>query len=180
MTNNLVPPYLSSTLTNQNSNITNYRLRNRENRQIPKTRTVMYQKSFIPACTKKWNNLPVQTRNTPSLNAFKNKINKTHKIPTNTYYRKYTTKPGIWLSRLRMGLSAINSHRFKYNFIDTPSCNHCHSGDETTIHYFFLCPAYAAQRLEFLNNLDTQLNLDIYNKQKHQQIDSNKQPLDII
>jgi len=65
-----------------------------------------------------------------------------------------------------MGLSALNSHRFTYNFIPSPSCDHCHSGNETTIHYFFLCPAYAAQRVQLLNDLDTKMGLDIYNKKE--------------
>jgi hypothetical protein len=168
MSNDLVPPYLTRTLTNQNTNITNYRLRNHNNRQIPKTRTTMYTNSFIPSSTKSWNALPVQLRNTPILNTFKNKINNKSKLTKNNYYTKYSKKTGIWLSRLRMGLSALNSHRFTHNFIASPQCDHCHSGNETTKHYFFLCHAYAAQCLTLLNNLDIYIGIDIYNKEEMQ------------
>jgi hypothetical protein len=166
MTHNLVPNYLCSLTTNLKSNITSYRLRNRDDRVIPKTRTVMYHKSLIPSSTKLWNSLPAQHRNTPLLNSFKNELKKLFVPDKHKYHTMYKSKPGIWLARLRMGLSALNSHRFKYNFIASPSCDHCHSGNETTMHYFFLCPAYAASRLELLNNLDIKLGIDIYNKQE--------------
>jgi hypothetical protein len=163
MTHNLCPKYMTDMLTNQNTNITRYRLRNRENRQTPKTRLNIYKNSFIPSSTKSWNELSVQTRNTVSLETFKKKLTTSIKHLNLSYYRKYKNKSGIWLARLRMGLSALNAHRFKYNFIDNPTCSHYHSGNETTKHYFFQCPAYAAQRLELLNSLDTRIGTNIFN-----------------
>jgi hypothetical protein len=166
MTHNLVPNYLSSLTTNIKANITNYRLRNRDDRIIPKARTVMYQKSLLPSSTKLWNSMPAQVRNTLLLNSFKTKLKTLFAASKQKYHTMYKSKPGIWLARLRMGLSALNSHRFKYNFIASPTCDHCHSGNETTMHYFFLCPAYAASRLELLNNLDIKLGIDIFNRQE--------------
>jgi hypothetical protein len=163
MTHDLCPKYMTDLLTQQNTNITNYRLRNRENRQIPKARTSMYKNSYIPSSTKSWNELPVTTRNTVSLDSFKKKLKLNINHINLDYYKQYKKKPGIWLARLRMGLSALNAHRFTYNFIETPSCDHCHSGNETTKHFFFQCPAYAAHRLELLNSLDIQIGLDIFN-----------------
>ena len=73
-----------------------------------------------------------------------------------------TGKPGIWLSRLRMGLSALGQHRFNYNLIEDYSCPHC--GEcETTFHYFFQCPSYSCHRTVMLNSL-AELNHDTSDK----------------
>ena len=55
--------------------------------------------------------------------------------------------------------------RFKYNLIDSPSCDHC-TQDETPIHYFIYCPAYSDHRIIFNNRLQAELSIDISDKQK--------------
>ena len=72
-------------------------------------------------------------------------------------------KPGIWLSRIRMGLSALNAHRFKYNFIDSPNCEQCNNGVESPIHYFIHCQAYGVARQTLLDNLRLEPTLNINN-----------------
>ena len=58
-----------------------------------------------------------------------------------------------------------HGQRFKYNLIDSPSCDHC-TQDETPIHYFIYCPAYSDHRNIFKNRLQAELSIDISDKQK--------------
>ena len=144
-----------------------YNLRNRNNRQIPNTRLSIYAKSFIPSASKIWNTLPPSLRNTDSLSKFKNDLSKIFFPPIVNidYNRLCIGKNGIFLTRIRLGLSALNAQRFKYNLIDSPSCDHC-TQDETPIHYFIYCPAYSDHRNIFKNRLQAELSIDISDKQK--------------
>ena len=52
-----------------------------------------------------------------------------------------------YLFQLRVSLSPLRSHKFRYNFTDTHSeiC-HCNHGIEDTTHFLFSCPDYATPR----------------------------------
>ena len=56
-------------------------------------------------------------------------------------------------SRLRMGLSALNAHRKRYNFIHNNDCPQCGQKPEDELHYFFKCPNYANPRLELMGTI---------------------------
>ena len=56
------------------------------------------------------------------------------------------SKGAINHSRIRMGLSALNKHRRKNNFVDDSSCPKCGHKPESESHFFLHCPAYVAQR----------------------------------
>ena len=73
--NNLVPGYLSNIIPNDPN--LNRRYNTRHTPDIPhfRARTELFDHSFFPATTRLWNNLPPDTRNSKSLNEFKNKIN---------------------------------------------------------------------------------------------------------
>ena len=62
-------------------------------------------------------------------------------------------KPGKWLARLRMGLSALNSHRYNFNFINSSLCDLCQLGHESNTHYFFFCPVHDAARVALMDGL---------------------------
>ena len=64
------------------------------------------------------------------------------------------------LTRLRLGLSGLHAHLFKYNIHDSPICPLCHSEPETTYHFFFTCPAHVMARYHFFQMLSSELNLD--------------------
>jgi len=55
----------------------------------------------------------------------------------------------VYHARIRMGLSALNQHRRKYNCITDASCNACNDSHEGPVHFFLDCPAYQAA----LNNM---------------------------
>ena len=127
------------------------------------TRLVSTAKSYIPSTIKLWNKLPATTVNAPTVSAFK-KLLIGVPVTRTAYNTNCTGRAGKWLSRLRMGLSALGEHRFKYNLIDDASCPSC-GQRETLSHYLFDCQTYAASRTEFYDSL-TQLNLDTNNKQQ--------------
>jgi hypothetical protein len=161
---NISPTYLTNIITNTTASQVPYNLRTGENRRTIHTRLSIYRNSFIPTSTRLWNATPERIKNKPNISTFKSALCREYNLKTNPYYRIYTKKPGIWIARLRMGLSALNAHRFKYNFIDDPTCQQCHSGVENTKHYFFHCQAYTVARQILLNRLRLELGLNITNK----------------
>ena len=83
----------------------------------------------------------------------------------NPYHRLCSSKPGIWLTRLRLGLSALNQHQFKYNFIDSPDCLYCPGLEESTIHYLFKCQTHDLARNQFYQKLYDEMGVDTQNEQ---------------
>ena len=153
MSQGLCPTYLTNMIPPTAMNTHQYNLRNRNNRQIPNTRLSIYAKSFIPSASKIWNTLPPSLRNTDSLSKFKNDLSKIFFPPIVNidYNRLCIGKNGIFLTRIRLGLSASNAQ-----------CTQ----DETPIHYFTYCPAYSDHRNIFNNRLQAELSIDISDKQK--------------
>ena len=63
---------------------------------------------------------------------------------------------------MRSGLSALNSQRYKYNMVPSPSCEKC--GDP--YHIFFVYPAYAVPRQALTQDLNRILPVDILQNKK--------------
>ena len=100
---------------------TNYNLRHTQALRPPHTRLTSTYNSYFPSTTRDWNLLPESTRNAPTFNYFKKLVRGTNHF--NSYHRLCTNKYGVCLSRIRMGLSALNQHRHNYNFINSPICS---------------------------------------------------------
>ena len=177
----LCPKYITSILPTQVQNITNYNLRNRSNRRPKFTRLKSSQNSFIPWATREWNKLDINIRESPSLNIFKNKI--TPKTTFSHYNRLCSGYNGKLLTRLRLGLSGLHAHLFKYNFKDSPICPLCQSEPETSYHFFLSCPTHHLARYHFFQMLSSELNLDPINSTNilktilYGQVDLNLQPI---
>ena len=113
----IYPPYLFKLIPPPN--ISHYNLRRSNERRLPNNRLQSTNNSFFPATDKVWNTLSPPIKNSPSVIIFKNKINTPlHKNP---YYTKCSGKHGIWLCRLRLGLSALNAPHFSYHLTDNPA-----------------------------------------------------------
>ena len=138
---NLIPPL----------NVTHYNLRRSNELRLPNNRLQSSNNSFFPATAKVWNNLPPPVKNLPTVSSFKNKIS-IH-LPKNPYHTLCSGKQGIWLCRLRLGLSALNYHRFTYNLTSNPFCPHCGNLNETTMHFLFHCHSYDNARQTLFNSL---------------------------
>jgi len=64
-----------------------------------------------------------------------------------------------FLTRLRLGLSHLNDHKFKHNFRDciNPLCS-CSLEPETTAHYFLRCNHYCDIRTDLMNDLNSEID----------------------
>ena len=103
-----------------------------------------YLNSFFPYMSRLWNNLPNSTK-CKNLSEFKIQLNCDMK-PSKIKHNSKGTKIGNYLlSRLRIGRSDLNLHRFTIGLSDSPEC-YCHSKEESTKHYILDCFLYAVER----------------------------------
>ena len=109
--------------------------------QTIRARTNQYRDSFLPSTLHLWNNLPLEARQSNTLNSFKLFFKKDI-LPIPRYY---------YHGRLRTGCSALNLDLFTKNITDSPLCS-CGS-IENSQHYFFHCRNYQAIRHELLNSI---------------------------
>ena len=75
MINGLCPDYLASLVPATVGSVSTYPLRNSSDLQTLHTNSRLYYTSFLPSAVRDWNELPEQTRNSPSLNIFRNRQN---------------------------------------------------------------------------------------------------------
>ena len=54
---------------------------------------------------------------------------------------------------MRMGLSGLNWHRFKYHFIPDSKCGYCNARREDPAHFLFICPRFADPRSMLFSRL---------------------------
>ena len=76
MVNNFTPSYLSSLVPQPVNAASAYNLRNQNNIQSIATRTNYYFNSFLPSTIREWNSIPLDTRNSGSIETFKRKLNR--------------------------------------------------------------------------------------------------------
>ena len=150
MFNNISPVYLSSLVPPSISSISTYNLRNAENVQTIDSRTSQYCNSFLPSAVREWNNLPLETRSSDSVNTFKRSLDRGATVVPKYYYsgnRKFQ----ILHTRLRTNCSSLNNDLFLKNILESPLC-HC-GNVENTEHYFMHCQIYQAQRAELIQTI---------------------------
>ena len=100
--------------------------------------------SFFPYMSRLWNNLPNSTK-CKNLSEFKIQLNCDIK-PSKLRHNSKGTKIGnCLLTRLRIGRSELNLHRYTIGLIDSPECD-CHSKEESTKHYILDCFLYTVER----------------------------------
>lgn len=150
--NSLTPPYLRAIIPRVP--VLHHRLRSTTNAvlPIPFSRLSSTRSAFVHSTVKLWNNLSIEIRSLDSLSAFKRRLKielyKHHNVKflPQLYSCMPMRRASVHICRLRLGLSALNFHRFTYNFIPDKSCPNCNSYCEDTAHVLFHCPAYAAPR----------------------------------
>ena len=160
-----------------------YNLRNKHRFQISRRRTEVSNNSFYPSTLRIWYSLPQNIKDSITVAQFRWKLN-IDRPRASRYYKLCTGKTGVLLTRLRLGLSALNSHRFKYNFIISPICDLCNLEAESSHHFFHTCPSYLNARQQFYDRLLHELDIDAVNLNKsnltnillHGLIDSHLQP----
>lgn len=163
----LTPAYLRRLLHQPAE--TPYGLRNRTNASlpVPYSRLSSTKNAFAHSAIKAWNSLPEPIRSCQLLCTFKQLLLSELYKQSNVKFlpKLYSFLPlgnaTVYHCRLRLGLSALNSHRFSYNFIANKSCPKCNSECENVQHYLFSCPAYAAPRTVLMESLSNILLDDV-------------------
>ena len=81
-------------------------------------RTDLFKYSLFPYMIVKWNKFDVTVRNAKSLLIFKNLLLKIGRPIQNSIFKIHDPLGIKLLTRLRLGLSHLNEHRFRHNFQD--------------------------------------------------------------
>lgn len=144
---NIVPPLVQETVS--------YNLRNSGDLRNIRTHTNLFYHSFLPSAIRAWNELPDDVKSSPTVQSFKYKLNRDIHSPPK-YFNAGSRIGQILHARLRMECSSLNSHLYRKNIVDSPSCS---CGEfESAYHFFFQCKKYSVARhtyLSDLNNLTT-------------------------
>ena len=105
---------------------------------------VKFKNAFFPYTANLWTSLPQNVR-TLSVSDFKEYINKESKPPEYKHYSRGNKISNSLLTKLRVGRSDLNQHKFTIGLIDSPQCD-CHFREESTSHFFLDCFLYVPER----------------------------------
>ena len=132
-----------------------YSLRLNRPPTVPFISTKKFKSTFLPSCTFNWNQLDPNIQNSSSIEIFKRALLKfIHPKPAQVY-KIHHPRGLILLTRIRLGLSHLQEHKFRHNFNDTidPFCLCSTNCLETSEHYLLHCPTYAHLRLTLFDNV---------------------------
>ena len=76
----------------------------------------IFKNSFFPSAIIEWNKLDVKSKNSESIKTLKKKILSFIRPSRNSTFNCHNPKGIKLLSRLRLGLSHLREHKFKYKF----------------------------------------------------------------
>ena len=126
-------------------------------------RTDLFKYSFFPYAIVECNKLDVTVRNAKSFLIFKNLLLKIGRPIQNSIFKIHDPLGIKLLTRLRLGLSHLNEHRFRHNFQDclNPLCS-CSLEVESNIHFFLHCQHFIQSRPTLLDSVKKIVN-DISN-----------------
>ena len=141
-------------------NASTYPLHYSSDLQTLHTHSRLYYTSFLPSAVCDWNELPEQTRNSPSLNIFK-KIVKPKRITPPRYYNTGKRLGQIYHARLRTACSPLSQHLHSKNIVDGPyfTCGEI----EDTHRFLCVCHQFTDLRRDLINSVSVicQPNLNV-------------------
>ena len=112
--------------------------------------------SFFPSSIVEWNKLSREVRNSENIRIFKKRLLEFIRPSPNSIFDIYNPYGIKLLTRLRLGLSHLNEHKFKHGFNDTISFICIWGGDIESINHFFLhCPEYCEARPALFDNIQS-------------------------
>ena len=161
---NILPDYLRQCIPDEHEPTIYFPKARRKNNFS--TRTKKFQYSFFPHCTNAWENLSTIITGSLSLNIFKSRYLEFFSVKPNSVYRIHNHIGLKYLTRLRVGLSHLKSHKFFHKFRDTPNkfCACDESSVESTEHYLLVCPNYHQFRHQLFTDLQTEMSIIPFNK----------------
>ena len=147
------PQYLVKLIPEKKSS---YITRNADNIPLFNKKHRFYKNSFFPSSIIEWNKLEPNLCNSENFGIFKNNILKFIRPKPNSFFTCCNLKRIRLITRLRLELSHLREHKFKYNFQNclNPCCS-CGSSIESTFHFLLQCSIFHDKRhtrLSTLNN----------------------------
>ena len=135
-----LPEYLYNLISNDHRT---YNTRNLYSVETYFGRTDGFKYSFFPYSISEWNKLDPDLLNTKSYSTFRKLLLKIGRRSPNHIYKIYDPLGLKLLTRLRLGFSYLNEHRFNHNFDSciNPLCS-CSLEVESTKHFFLHCHHY--------------------------------------
>ena len=155
-----IPLYLADLLPKGTHS---YNTGNSEDISVFQSRTETFKFSFFPWSIVEWNKLDLKILNWSYL-VFRNYLIKRIRQLAAPAYNIHNPLGLKLLTRLTLGLSHLNEHRFNHNFGSclNPLCT-CSSEEESTTHFFLHCHHFNAIHIT-LNNSLKGIDKDIYTK----------------
>ena len=144
------PCYLSNLIS---SGIHSCNTQNSEDIGTYHCQTDTFKYSFFPSTTLEWNKLD-STLCKSSCKIFRNYLLIMICSSPNLVYDVHNPLGFCLLTRLRLGLSHLNEHKFSHSFENcvNPLCT-CSLGIESTLHFFLYCIHYNNIHTTLLNKL---------------------------
>ena len=158
MVKKLTPPYLQDLVPPSVHQVSNRNLRNQFDFTIPRSRTNLYDYSFIPTATREWNSLPEEIKSSTSIAIFKRMLNR-DKVKVPSFFYNGNRKAQILHARIRLGCSSLNADLFNNHISLTNKCS-CGSV-ETAEHFLLHCRKYTSLRDETINTINVNFNTNI-------------------
>ena len=113
-----------------------------------------FEKNSFPAIITEWNDLDYSLRSAPSINVFKQNILKSIHLGTNKVSNVYNPHGLKLLARLRLGVSHLRGHEFKYNFSDLlDEICMCGKDIESANHFLLKCSLFLKERQVLMNKI---------------------------
>ena len=110
--------------------------------------------SSFPNVVNEWNKLDVRITNITSHNAFKNYLLSFIRLLHFDIFGIHKPVGLQLLTRLQLGLSQLNQHKFKHDFRDFLNTVYaCNLGSETTSYYLLCCHLFQIKRRTLLNDI---------------------------
>ena len=176
------PEYLLSKVP---SNQIQYNTRSTDQAETYYCRTDIFKNYFFPYTIIEWSKLDLDVRKSKSYATFRNTLLKLG-IPDQRAIYSINNHVGLkLLTRLGVGLSHLNEHRFYHNFknCSNPLCS-CSLEIESTSHFLLHCHHYTNIRLTLLNSIaeitgntfnitdECLVNLRLFGSRKYNEIDN--------
>ena len=122
------------------------------------------QQIFFPSnAISSWNYITTNFQGNITKNSIKSHILKTIRPFSKSVYNIHDPIGIRYLFQLTTGLSPLRSHKYRHNFLDTPTDNCiCNQGIENTSHFLFECLQFAIPRIDLavdITNILRQYNL---------------------
>jgi hypothetical protein len=158
MIHGLTPHFLSALLPPYVYEVSHNSLRNASDFFVPKIKKGYLLNSFLWTAIRDWNHTDELLRQQPSLRQFKNGLNNILLKFSNPLYNYGQGMGAVNHARLRMGLSGLNAHRKKYNFIPSNECPYCGKNPENESHYLWKCPNFANHRTGLVGTISQNIH----------------------